>query len=206
MATGTVVVQLAVPQRHRRLDTLDGEAPRPGHDERLVVQAPAALAVQLVGVRDHHLTDAGVLQHQLVRLDHALDGLVQVALRIGALGPGPLPHGQPDHPGRGVRGTRGHPVAARHVVGAGRQGRRGADEPDATDAVGQRPATGEGIGAAARPAEHRELVDAQAVRQLLHVPGPVQQPPAGCPGRQADAGAVDRDEPDAQLPGRWSSG
>ena len=105
MPTGTVVSSSPCHSRTGRLDPRDGEAPRTRHDERLVVEAAAPLAVQLVRVRDHHLAQPGVLQHQPVRLDHALDGLVQVALRVGALAAGPLPHGQADHPRRLVRGA-----------------------------------------------------------------------------------------------------
>ena len=42
-------------------------------------------------------------------------------------------------------------------------------------------------------------MDAQAVRQLLHVSRPIQKSPAGRPGRESDTRTVDGDEPDAQL-------
>src|SRR5439155_26363529 len=75
-------------------------------------------------------------------------------------------------------------------------------QPGDGDAVGRARGNGEREGAAARIAEHREPVDAEAISQGNHVVGPARQGASAYGLRAPDAGPVGTQHADALGPGR----
>src|SRR3954469_22957929 len=113
-----------------------------------------------------------------------------------------MPHREANDPRRLACGENGVTVEAAHVVLArrAREWRGAADERDRLDAVAKARPAGERIWAAAGPAHDGKPIEAELVGSLSDVARPIGQPPARSWSRKADAGSVERDEPDPEAP------